>query len=84
MSKKVVNEDETEVNGIKGQLIYPDRKVDAERAGLYAAGKVDTLDPDDDLDQDVNPHRIQAPEEIESTDYDSVLNDDDEDEDEKS
>jgi hypothetical protein len=42
MSKKVVNEDETEVNGIKGQLIYPDRKVDAERAGLYAAGKVDT------------------------------------------
>jgi hypothetical protein len=70
-----VSDSEESVNGIKGQLVYPDRVVDAERAGLYAAGKVDTLDPDDSLDdRDVNLHRIQAPEEIESRDYDSMVN----------
>jgi hypothetical protein len=32
--------------GIPGQIMYPEVEVDAERAGEYAAGKVDTLDPD--------------------------------------
>lgn len=64
MSKKVVNEEETEVNGIKGQIIYdPPETVDAARAGAYAAGKVDTLYPDEELPEP-NLHRIQAPEDL--------------------
>jgi hypothetical protein len=37
-----------EVNGITGQIIYPDREVDAERAAAWAAGKEDSLYPDDE------------------------------------
>lgn len=40
-----------EVPGIPGQIVYEDPAVDAERAGEYAAGKVDTLE-DDDPDED--------------------------------
>jgi hypothetical protein len=42
---------------VPGQLIYPDRVVDAERAAAFAAGKVPTLDPDDEdsLDDDEEP-----------------------------
>lgn len=40
--------DEDEFNGIPGQIQYPDRFVDAERAAAFAAGKVDTLDPNDE------------------------------------
>lgn len=36
-----------EVNGIEGQIVYPDRAVDAEQAGAWAAGKADSLDPND-------------------------------------
>ena len=34
--------------GVPGQIAYPDREVDAERAAAFAAGKVDTLDPDEE------------------------------------
>ena len=34
--------------GIPGQIQYPEVHVDAERAAAFAAGKVDTLDPDDE------------------------------------
>lgn len=39
-----------DTSGIPGQIVYPDREVDAERAAAFAAGKVDNLDPraDDD------------------------------------
>lgn len=36
------------VNGIEGQIIYPDREVDAARAAGWAAGKEDSLYPDDE------------------------------------
>lgn len=32
--------------GIEGQIQYPDREVDAERAAAFAAHKVDSLHPD--------------------------------------
>jgi len=35
-------------NGIPGQIVYPDREVDAERAGEWVAGKADSLYPDDE------------------------------------
>lgn len=38
--------------GIPGQLMYPDKDVDAERAGQFAAGKVDTLDPNEEEKSD--------------------------------
>lgn len=43
-------EDNTQVAdaGVPGQIQYPDRTVDAERAAAFAAGKVDSLDPDDE------------------------------------
>jgi hypothetical protein len=43
-------EDNTQVNdaGVPGQIEYPERVVDAERAGEFAAGKVDTLEPEDE------------------------------------
>ena len=34
--------------GIPGQIEWPDREVDATRAGEWAAGKVDSLYPDDE------------------------------------
>lgn len=37
---------EDETPGIKGQIVYPDPTVDAERAGAFAAGKADSLDPE--------------------------------------
>jgi hypothetical protein len=36
-----------EVNGIEGQIIYPDPEVDAERAARFAAGKEDSLYDDE-------------------------------------
>lgn len=39
-----------EVNGIPGQLIYPDREVDAERAAAFAGGKEETLYPENEGD----------------------------------
>jgi len=53
------SEDNTQVAdaGVPGQIEYPDRVVDAERAAAFAAGKVPTLDPDDEdnLDDDGEP-----------------------------
>ena len=46
-------------SGVPGQIVYPDVVVDAERAGEYAAGKVDTLDPDDESEQRTDRERIQ-------------------------
>lgn len=40
--------DDDDVNGIEGQIIYPDREVDAERAAAWAAGKETSLYPDDE------------------------------------
>jgi len=57
--ENVESEDNTQVAdaGIPGQIQYPDRVVDAERAAAFAAGKVPTLDPDDEdnLDDDGEP-----------------------------
>lgn len=36
--------------GIEGQILYPDPEVDAERAAGFAAGKYDTLYPEDNDD----------------------------------
>lgn len=46
-------EDSSQVNdaGVPGQIQYPDREVDAERAAAYAGGKEDTL-YDDQLKDD--------------------------------
>jgi len=43
-------EDNTQVDdaGVPGQIAYPDRSADAERAAAYAAGKEDTLYDEDD------------------------------------
>jgi hypothetical protein len=43
-------EDNTQVDdaGVPGQIQYPDREVDAERAAAFAAGKVDSLEPEED------------------------------------
>lgn len=40
--------DDDDVNGIEGQIIYPDREVDAEHAAAFAAGKEPSLYPDDE------------------------------------
>ena len=47
-------EDDTQVDdaGVPGQIQYPDRVVDAERAAAFAAGKVPTLDPDDEVEDE--------------------------------
>jgi len=34
--------------GVPGQILYPERVVDAERAGAFVAGDVDTLEPEED------------------------------------
>jgi hypothetical protein len=49
------SEDSTQVAdaGVPGQIQYHDREVDAERAGNFAAGKVDTLNPTDEEDNDL-------------------------------
>jgi hypothetical protein len=41
-------EGDDDFNGIPGQIHYPDREVDAERAAAWAAGKEDSLYPDDE------------------------------------
>jgi hypothetical protein len=43
------SEDNTQVAdaGVPGQILYPDREVDAERAAAYAAGKEDLLYEDE-------------------------------------
>jgi hypothetical protein len=50
------SEDNTQVAdaGVPGQIQYPDRVVDAERAGAFAAGKVDTLEPEPEEDEDAD------------------------------
>lgn len=67
------SEDNTQVAdaGVPGQILYPEREVDAERAGEFAAGKVDTLDPD--AEERTDRERIQD-------DLDNYDRDDDEDE----
>lgn len=44
------SEDNTQVAdaGVPGQIQYPERIVDAERAAAFAGHKVDTLEPEDD------------------------------------
>jgi hypothetical protein len=44
------SDDNTQVvdAGVPGQIQYPDRTVDAERAAAFAAGKEDTLYDEDD------------------------------------
>lgn len=52
--------------GIPGQILYPPTDVDAERAGEYAAGKVDTLedeDPDEDDEAREQRRATQTPQE---------------------
>jgi hypothetical protein len=34
--------------GVPGQILYPEREVDAERAAAFAGGKVDSLEPEED------------------------------------
>jgi hypothetical protein len=48
------SEDNTQVAdaGVPGQIQYPDRVVDAERAAAFAAGKVDTLEPEEESDEE--------------------------------
>lgn len=45
-------EDNTQVAdaGVPGQIQYPDREVNAERAAAFAAGKVDSLEDEDESD----------------------------------
>jgi hypothetical protein len=47
------SQDNTQVAdaGVPGQIQYPEREVDAERAGEFAAGKVETLEPEDEEDE---------------------------------
>jgi hypothetical protein len=47
-TEPVADQDDDGVNGIEGQIIYPDAEVDAERAGAWVAGKEDTLYEDDE------------------------------------
>lgn len=56
------SEDNTQVAdaGVPGQIAYPDREVYAEQAAAFAAGKADTLYPEDEddaveTDDDGNP-----------------------------
>ena len=65
-------EGDDEVNGIEGQIIYPDVEVDAERAAAFAAGKVDTLHPDEDKDESgwQNPADRPTEEQVEDEDKD--------------
>lgn len=44
----LANPGEGDEPGIPGQIMYPEVNVDAERAAAFAAGKVDSLDPDDE------------------------------------
>jgi hypothetical protein len=50
MGNNEESEDNTQVAdaGVPGQIQYPDREVDAERAAAFAAGKVDSLEDEDD------------------------------------
>jgi len=58
-AERVESEDNTQVAdaGIPGQIQYPDREVDAERAAAFAAGKEDSL-YDDDNTNDAGKSRI--------------------------
>jgi hypothetical protein len=55
-------EDNTQVNdaGVPGQILYPDREVDAERAAAFAGGKEETL-YDDENDAGKSRHGWQNP-----------------------
>jgi hypothetical protein len=59
------SEDNTQVAdaGVPGQIMYPEREVDAERAGEFAAGKVDTLEPEDEADEADEEAAAEADEE---------------------
>lgn len=48
------SEDNTQVAdaGVPGQILYPERVVDAERAGAFVAGDVDTLEPEDEDEEE--------------------------------
>lgn len=57
--------------GVPGQIQYPDREVDAERAAAFASGKVDTLyedDPDRDGWQNPADRSAEVTEEDEEPD----------------
>lgn len=58
------SDDNTQVAdaGVPGQIEYPDRVVDAERAAAFAAGKVPTLDPED---EDKDDEEVDEDEETE-------------------
>lgn len=43
--------------GVEGQIMYPEAQVDPERAGQYAAGKVDTLYPDEGAKDNAERHQ---------------------------
>jgi len=50
MSEQEPEVDETaeEVSGAPGQIVFPEPEVDAERAAAFAAGKVETLEPEEE------------------------------------
>ena len=43
MSETATEEEYVDNNDVPGQLVFPEQEVDAERAGAFVAGKVDTL-----------------------------------------
>lgn len=43
--------EQTESEGVPGQLLYPERVVDAERAGQFVAGDVETLEPEEEEEE---------------------------------
>lgn len=54
------SEDNTQVAdaGVPGQIQYPEREVDAERAAAFAAGKEEFLNPaDEDEDEPRSAHQ---------------------------
>ena len=54
-------DEEYENPGIKGQIQYPEPQVDAERAGAFAAGEVDTLEPEDEsADEEAGEGDVEA------------------------
>lgn len=71
-----LREDEDVDTGVPGQIMYPEVVVDAERAGEYAAGKVDTLDPDDESERRTDRERIQDDIDNYSRDDEETLDDD--------
>jgi hypothetical protein len=48
MSEETPEETTEDSSGVPGQIMYPEVEVDAERAGEFVAGKVDSLVPEDE------------------------------------